>query len=712
MYDCPMQFHIFILLLCFSSLCCFSLYGSDDLLHVPFTIQLEAPEYEAGVISTQQGGVIQGQGFRLQGRCITYTKKHEAGKEIHTVSATGDLMLNYQGQIFIGDDIEYDFTTHTGYVLNGRTCIDVWLISGTKILLHPDSSFEVMDASITTSEDEQVVWSMNAHQVHLTPDKYLITQNIQFKCLNFPILWIPSFKGYLRSNNDSAIKYALSWDAGQGPKISLRYRVYSWKQLNLYLRADYRYARGPGGAFEIDYTSLDQATLWQSKNYIAHDTFYNDDRPNRKRTRFRLQGVYSTHSQNEKAHLDVVYDKISDKNMPGDFPADDFELTAAQETRIRARYLGDQMITGFNLKPRINHFDGFKQELPSFSMNIKALKLHPTPLVFDNQLKLSYLDYVYSNQLVNMPPNIAAVLKDFHSVRAETHQELSLPLSYQGLHFTPRTGIRGIAYNKSPDHHSIYQLVLTYGADLNASWTKSLHSYVHTVTPYVQYIGVEKPLKSYRRVYIFDINDAYHRLNMLRIGLKQLLYHSVINPFLPTLACDLYALGFLADQTFRIPFPKAGINFSWNQPNLVMTSDIRWNFNNHVLDFANLALHYTINASIAMNIEFRHRSRFDWRKDNHQDFTLDVTQSIHSLVDSPISDGRNVLLTKAEFKVTPKWTCRVEMHNGWGRRDQPGYTEAKLDLLGLVSSAWRLKLSYMYTTRGTSHFGVGLDLIK
>ena len=201
-------------------------------------------------------------------------------------------------------------------------------------------------------------------------------------------------------------------------------------------------------------------------------------------------------------------------------------------------------------------------------------------------------------------------------------------------------------------------------------------------------------------------------MNMLKLGINNLFYHKSASPFLPTFGCDLYALGFLGDQIFNTPFPKAGVNLAWNYSNLKITSDLRWNFNNHVLDFSNITIAYTLNANMAFHIEYRHRSRFDWRKDNHQNFILDVTQPIPSLLDSPLSDGRNVLLAKAEIKLTPTWMCQLQMHNGWGRKNQPGYTEAKADFFAMLSSAWRLKLSYMYTTRGASHLGIGLDLVK
>lgn len=708
-----MLYKVLYLLISSAALCCCYIHSKDSPLQFPLTLNLQDPEYKDGVMSTDHGGIIKGEGLRLQARSILYTKRTESGKEVHKVLAKDDLMVDYHGQILIGDQLEYDFITKTGMLLNGKTVIDHWFISGEKILLHADKSLEIIKASITTSDDHIIVWEMGAENIHITKEGHLSTKNIKFKCINVPIFWIPSFQSDLKKRtNDSPVKYNLSWDAGQGPKISMRYRVYSWDRFNVYLRGDYRYARGPAGALEMDYKSADNVTLFQSKNYIAHDTFYNDNDPNKKRTRFRLQGIYKTHSRDNKGHLDLIYDKISDKNLPGDFKSDDFELDTARQTRLIVRYLGDHYVTGFNVEPRINPFEGFKQELPTFNMNVKALKLGPTPLLLDNFFNLSYLDYSYSNQLNNAPPNIAAVLRDFHSVRAETHQELYLPLHFKGINFTPSAGFIGIAYTHSPNKHSIYQAMATYEANLNTRLIKHFTRYKHVISPYINYSGVSKPLANFHDIYIFDINDGYHAINMLKVGIDNLFYNKKLSPFLPTFQCNLYALGFLGDQTFNTVFPKAGVNLEWNYPSLKINSDLRWNFNNHVLDFSNICISYTVSANVAFSIEYRHRSRFDWRKDNHDNFILDVTQSIPSLLDSPLSDGRNVLLTKAEIKLTPRWFCQMQMHNGWGRKDQPGYTEAKLDCFAMLSSAWRLKLSYTYTTRGASHLGVGLDLVR
>ena len=700
------------LLIFYCSITLSSLSCKDSVLQLPLTIHLQDPHYQDGILESDQGGVIKGEGFRLQANKLTYTKKTQGADPCHKVTAKGNLMLDYHGQIVLGDYLEYNFLTNTGYILNGKTSSGVWFIYGKKIILHPDHSCEVFEARITTSDNEKIVLEMSAERIHLTKNRYLSTKNIRFKVLNTPILWVPGFNADLKYNPDSPIHYGVTWDSGQGPKITMRYRVYSWNNFNVYLRGDYHYKRGPGGALELDYLSDDKITLFQSRNYLAKDTFYNDDHPNKKKKRFRIQGLYQTRSKDNKGHITLTYDRISDKNMPGDFKSSDFELNTAKETKLISRYYHDKYIAGFNVQPRINSFQGFNQELPAFNLYAKPLKLGPTPFILENRFHLAYLDYVYSNDIKGAPSNIEKVLADFHSVRAETHQKLYLPLHFKNIDFTPGAGFIGIAYNNNPFNESALQSVFTYDATLTTSLTKRFTRYKHTLSPYVYYQGLNTPLQNSNNVYIFDIHDGYHRMNLLKVGINNLWYNLQDSPFIATARLDAYALGFLADQTFRIPFPKAGFFFEWTQQNLKCTSDVRWNFNNHVLDFANLALHYTFNANFACYLEYRHRSRYDWRKDQHDNFILDVTRPIPILLDSPLSDGRNTLLSRAEIKLSPKWTCQLETHCGWGRSQQPGYTEAKVDLITLLSSAWKLKISYTHTTRGKNHLGMSLNLIQ
>ncbi|MCB1084156.1 MAG: hypothetical protein KDK61_07580, partial [Simkania sp.] len=82
---------------------------------------------------------------------------------------------------------------------------------------------------------------------------------------------------------------------------------------------------------------------------------------------------------------------------------------------------------------------------------------------------------------------------------------------------------------------------------------------------------------------------------------------------------------------------------------------------------------------------------------------------------SPLSDGRNTLLTRLQMKLAPQWIARLESHIGWGRGGEPNYNEAKVELITMISTSWRLRLIFMHSPaphKKNDRFTFGLSLVK
>ncbi len=325
------------------------------------TIDLKNPVFSHGVISSEEGGVITGQEMRIQARKITYTNRIENGIRIQTIVAEGDLMMEYAGRAFVGSRLEYDFVQRTGVLYNGKTFVDIWFLGGDKIELKEDGSFYIVNAFITTCEDQQNTWEINAKSVNITEDKLLAARNIRFRFFKIPLFWLPSFKSNLKAFTDPPIRYKIIWDKGLGPRVTMRYRIFSWRDLNLFFRLDYRLKRGFGGAFESEYFSSDKQTTFVTRSYGAHDKTFPDEKgPHR----YRLQGLYHTQTKNEKTQVHLTWDKLSDTRMVGDFRSDDFEINTQKRTRLLVQHQLDNTFFNMSVQPRINRFDSIDQELP------------------------------------------------------------------------------------------------------------------------------------------------------------------------------------------------------------------------------------------------------------------------------------------------------------------------------------------------------------
>lgn len=690
-------------------LCSYGLHALDS--EYPIKAQLDNPIFKDGQLMTHQGGIVKGPGFNLQAKNLIYTKTNKKGNPVHTIYAKGDLMLDYHGQIFLGEEISYDFIKKEGVLKKGRTHINIWYVEGNEIYLHEDESFEVVKASITTSDISTSEWEMTAKKIHLTKDKYLSSKDIKVKVFKIPIFWIPGFKTDLNKSSDNPVRYNVKWISGQGPKFGMKYKIYSHKNFETSLRIEYLYARGPSAAFDANVFSDDKAIKFQSKNYYAHDTFYRDNNPNKRAQRYRLQGIFTGHSKNEKAEVLAMYDKISDRNLPSEFHSEDFELNRARKTQLQARYFHDHYIAGLNVEPRINSFQGFKQELPQMNLSIKPIKIGPSPFVLENQFNLAFYDYAYTDLLEKAPQNFQTALSDFRSLRASSYQNLYLPLKSKGFGFTPYGGFIGIVYSDNPQGQSAYQSVFKYGFKTSLKLMRRFARFSHKVEPYIYYDGYSKPNLDSSQVYIFNINDGYHRLNMAKTGVFQSFTINRLKNGLPNVTLDMYTLGFFGDQTYEKTFPKAGFESLFQTNSLAFKTLFQWNFNNNLLDALITSFGVTLSPNIAFQVEYRHRSRFYFRKDDYDNYIVETARSLENLVDSPMSDGRNTLLSRLEIKVLPTCTVQLQTQSGWGRRNQPSYNEAKIDIYTYITSSWRLRLSYTKTTLADI-FTCGINLIR
>lgn len=671
-------------------------------------INLKDPVYSQGVIKTEKGGVIEGPDLRIQGCTIIYTNTKEEQK----IFAEGDLLMEYRGQIFVGDKLEFDLNTRTGYLLNGRTKLSVWYMGGEVLELCESGDYYVEDAFVTTTSNKANTWKIAAESATIDDNRRIKARNISLRVGKTPLFWFPYYRGSLSRFDDPPIRYQLRYDKGLGPRLSFRWRFFSTETFNAFARLDYRYPTerrkegkkptGLGGAFEAEYKSKDKLTLFQTRNYGANDKLFQDENGN---TRYRFQGIYKTKSKSDYSRLHLQWDKLSDDRMVGDFRDADFELNTQKATYLEATHYDRSVFGSLTVRPKINDFQTLNQELPYAVAGLRPFELFGTGIISENYASGAYLDY-------NFASKAGSTLRDQQSGRFQTTNTLYRPISFNGVTMTPKAGIVGIFYTDSPEREATGQFLYTYGGDANFRVSRVYECLKHTVEPYAQYLGYSRPSTAVDDYFIFDIHDGYDKLNQLRFGLRQL-FHSRSNPiFLPTFSLDIYGYSFWGAESFTQRIPKLFADIEFNQPSYAILGGVGWNLQESVLDYGNVEFLWTINANIALGVEFRHRSRFWWRKAIHDNFVVDFARPIDELLASPLSDGRNTLLTKAHLRLTPRWNMHFQSFHGWGRADEPRYNGARVDFYTMLTGSWQMKLSYEYLPNSEYRFSYSFKLIK
>lgn len=133
--------------------------------------------------------------------------------------------------------------------------------------------------------------------------------------------------------------------------------------------------------------------------------------------------------------------------------------------------------------------------------------------------------------------------------------------------------------------------------------------------------------------------------------------------------------------------------------------------------FSNANLSWTLSENTAMNLEARYRSKYDWRKSNHENFILDVTRSESELLESPLSDRRITLLSNLFIRLNPFWELKFESHHGFYRlyKNQivgDSYNEFRIHLYTWISSAWKLHFYYGYTLHNHFDWNINIQMMK
>ncbi|MBA2727411.1 MAG: LPS assembly protein LptD [Parachlamydiaceae bacterium] len=692
----------------------------EDLFCKGIQADLKDPTYSDGVLKTSSGGVISGSDLRIQARNMIYTRIVIDSKPNFTIEASGDLMVEFNDYVFVGDRLEYDFQKKTGVIYKGRSAAEPWYFGGERIFLQADGSYLIENGYVTTSEGLCNEWQITSHIATLTKDKDFCASNVKFIYFDTPLFWLPKLKVNLDYIFDCPIKYSARWGGRQGPRVEFIYEIFSWNRLKTFLRFDYRLTRGPGLGFQTFYRSEDHQENFESINYVARDSSLNDRKEN---LRFRFQGSYRNVYMDKKVSLNLIYDKLSDKDMASDYADSGLDLEYSGMTRLQVRRQEANWIANFLTTVRVNNFQSIKQDLPTVKLTHRPFEIANTKIISDSRWQASYLDFKYAKKL--------EFAHNYRSTRFEYLQKFYRPMHIGALNITPEVGVVAIYYSHVPQKDDKGLVAGIFSVDTNLPFYKFYRGFKHVVTPFARYHYYTYPTSAPNDHYIFDVDDGWYRLNMLTFGVQQSFFVKSSEGLVQrALTFDLYANAFFHTKTLPQTFQRVFANLSFNSTErLKHTLNVAWDIAHQQLGRFNLRTDWTASENFAMATEYRYRDAYDWRKADRTNFVLDSFRSVRSLLHSTLSDRRQTLLVHFFFRFHPNWALQVHNRNGWGRESryvfvenekdkkrkrvkerEPPYSEFEIDLLGTVHSAWQIKFSYQHRQNDHHRFTVGFNL--
>lgn len=643
-----------------------------------FAIDLNNPLYENGLLQTTEGGVLRASGVFIQARNILYCHTEEKNE----VTCEGNILVDFHGQVMIGERFFFDFNRGCGWLLCGVTSYFPWQIGAQKILLLEDGSLECQESYITTSEGcNNHDLALQTSCIRIDCNKQLTSSSSTLKLYGRSIAYFPSFKLDLASLKRPPIGVKFGWGGYLGPHISLRYHAFSYRDFKASLRLDGFLKHGLGVGIESTLDPKNHPLAFYTRNYWAHDLAIDDPQ---KRDRYRFQGSYYNRFWDNKTTVQARYDVVSDAQMAADYNHESFDVIPAHETKLQINHKEKSFISNLIVDVRVNSFQSVDQQLPTVEWNMHPLRLPLTSSFFENYLKVSNINFVTSHDQSNRTTEQAA--------RVDIRPALYWPFYVGPFIVTPRVGMIGIGYSNSPDHHSQNQILATISTEATTSLYHPYSWGHHTLLPHFRYTHLSTPTSAFHEHFIFSIDDAYTRFDELRFGCKNLFFFPIsCRP----LMIDLWANSFFDPKNKTPTLPKSYLNAEWQlSSHFFCQMDMAVHYQKEWLDMWNTRLDWTLSENLALSLEYRQRSAFSWRKGDFYNFILDVSRNEEELLASSLSDKRRTMLATLFYRVNPDWTLHFTSRYGQHAKQERSYFEYEIASRAAIMDHWWLHFSY------------------
>lgn len=685
-----------LLFLAFFFLVPYSLHSAlPDMKGRPLDISLKNPVYKHGLITTDEGGIVQGKDFFIQAQHIVYTKKE--GQE--QLKAWGDLLLEMKGKLYRADTITIDFQKETIEALQAITRDGDWFITSEKVVLNFDGNGSFFNAKMSTGENEQDDWTLWSKEVQLKKNDRVDAKPVVFYIEKLPIMYLPSLSKSLKESNDLHLRYRVRYRGGTGLLVGVSCVVHETDNWNHRALVDYNFQDGIGAGLRSDYKADDLSNLkFQCLNYVAQSRKGLTDWPD---TRYRLQGAFSSLLESPNIHIKGMYDKMSDKKMQSNFKEHRVDGAIQGMTQLTFTKPEDDYIARLNTRLRINDWQTVREELPLFTIHQHPVELGKSRLLLDEKFSSGHLKFVYPDFRNN-----------FDTTRTELSQKVMLPLTLSNLRFTPWVGWRGVHYDQSPKGGAVVQAIGFGGMRMSTHLIGSTQSTLQTVEPYVDLFMSTSPRRPSDRNYIFDINDSFARVCYLRPGFEHTTFFIPDNHgFEQSLFSEAYATFFFNTPHLGSTKPRLHLSETWNATErTALKTGVEYDVRRHSFSFANAQLKYTLNSFWATTFEVRTQDKWYFRKIDRDNYDLESFRSPRKLLKTELSDPRTSCILGLMWIPNPELDFQYNIVKGFRKSTPHQYLAHELSMNFLLLGALRLHLSVEKQTGKVYGFSFRIDL--
>ncbi|ANH78210.1 Organic solvent tolerance protein OstA [Candidatus Chlamydia sanziniae] len=631
-----------------------------------------------GILTIEDGVVNVHSNLRIQANKAYVESAKERGVKI---IAHGNVMVNYRGKTLVCDYLEYYEDNDSCLLTNGRFAIYPWFLGGSMITLTPETIL-IRKGYISTSEGQKKDLCLSGDYLKYSSDGLLSIGKTTLKICHVPILCLPPFSIMPMEIPKPPINFRGGTGGFLGSYLGISYSPISKKYFSstFFLDSFFKHGIGMGYNMHISQKHAPK-NIFNIKSYYAHRLAIDMAEAH---DRYRLHGDFSfTYKHANFAgtyHLSDSWETIADI-----FP-NNFALKNTGPTRVVFTWRDKYFEGSLRSSLQVNSFQNVNQEFPYLILKQYPLHLCNTGIYFENLLECGYLNFAFSNRISG---------ENFFSLRAATspkiYRTFKLPLGT----LTPTLSGSIIYYSHVPqDTSNHYQASGKLKLDYRFSAHKTYLQKHHVIEPFISFMTTTRPLIKNHEHYIFSLQDAFHSLHLLQVGVNSSIFSRVMLSQSQIFA-KLWTTYIFNNTTTKETFPKtAGKMILPLGKKNTLSADVEWIWKTHCWDHLNVRWQWINNDHLAMTLEALHRSKYSLIKCDRNNFILDVSRPLKELLNSSLSDRRNLILGKLFIRPHPCWSYYLSLRYGWHRSHTPNYLEYQMILGTKILEHWQLYTVY------------------
>ncbi len=426
------------------------------------------------------------------------------------------------------EEIFYDFETETGSMPEARFASPPWFSRGKDIQQIKSGVKQVCNGGFSSCNMEDPYYEIRAKKITIYEEEKIVAQDVTLYIHDVPVFWLPYMIVPIDWMN-IPISVAAGYNHQHGYYIETTKRLKLTPEVGGKLYFDWRSRRGIGSGLDLDYNYGPYAQglvkVYGTKDERAPSpNAVNPFSETRDRDRGRFTFMHRT-DFDENTNLIMRFNRIADEYFLQEFFEREFR--AEVQPQSFATFTRNTENAGFYLtgQPKVNAYESLVERLPEARYDWRNQPLVKIPFLG------TALHYEAQTSFSNLVKNHGRTPLQEEVVRFDAVQQISLPMNWKELKFTPYTLIRGTNYSRQAfDQNGRFRTAGGWGADLRTQLYRQypiqfdkagieVNQLRHIIEPSIVYTGNASTLSD-ERLTEFDQKDRIDDSNLVTFGLE------------------------------------------------------------------------------------------------------------------------------------------------------------------------------------------------